>query len=63
MPQKFGEGALNSTGTSDPSWVTCGGRTTRASTLAWVLGFSRVTLVPSERGSGTINIPPLALTV
>jgi hypothetical protein len=40
MPQKWGEGDVNSTGTSEPSWPICiwGGRTTRASTLPWALG-------------------------
>ena len=33
IPQKFGEGEVNSIGTSEPSWLICGGRTTRASTL------------------------------
>jgi hypothetical protein len=34
--QKVGDGVENSTGTKEPSVVVCGGRTTLASTLAWV---------------------------
>jgi len=65
MPQKWGEGDVNSTGTSEPSWPICiwGGRTTRASTLPWALGFSMMTMVPSGSGSGIINMAPPALTV
>src|SRR4029077_16014299 len=63
MPQKLGEGDMNSTGTSAPSCDICGGRTTRTSTLLCVLGFSTVSLVPSAKGSETISIAPPALTV
>ena len=63
MPQKFGEGEVNSTGTCEPSWLVCGGRTTRASTLLWALGFSMVIVVPSASGSGRMSMAPLALTV
>lgn len=63
MPQKFGDGALNSTGTSDPSCDICGGRTTFASTFVAVFGFSTTTFVPSDSPSLRISMPPLALTV
>ena len=63
MPQKLGDGEVNSTGTSEPSWLICGGRTTLASTLLCALGFSMVIIVPSLRPSGRISMAPLALTV
>ena len=63
MPQKFGEGDVNSTGTCEPSWDIWGGRTTWASTFFCVLGFSMVSFVPSEMPCGRISIAPLALTV
>ena len=61
--QKIGDGVENSTGTSDPSPVTCGARATFASTLFPVFVFSIVSFVPSGSASGKMIIAPLALTV
>src|ERR1700722_11896033 len=61
--QKIGDAVINSTGTSDPSPVTCGARATLASTLFPVFEFSIVSFVPSGSASGKMIIAPLALTV
>src|SRR5690242_16908945 len=49
--QKIGAAVKNSIGTSDPSPVTCGARTTLASTLFPVFKLSSVNFVPSGSGS------------
>ena len=56
--QNVGEGAVNTTGTNVPPCAGCGGRTTRASTRFWFLGFSSAIIVPSASGSGERIIAP-----
>ena len=46
---------MNSMGTSEPSALSCGGRTTWASTFFWVLGFSMESLVPVGKPSAKNN--------
>jgi YD repeat-containing protein len=61
--QNWGAGDRNSTGTSEPPWLSCAGRTTFTSTRCCVLGFSSVNFVPAARPSARIIMAPLALTV
>src|SRR5215469_10902467 len=63
MFQNWGDGVVNSTGTREPSGLSCGGRTTCASTFFCVFGFSIESLVPWEMPSGRMIMAPLALTV